>query len=83
MNGICELRGIYSYFQSNLTENYCNTDCLRDSRCVGVYHFDDEDCIQYMYKATASRCYFPRIASHFFHKGNHIVSNFIKFLFNV
>lgn len=81
MNGLCELKRI-SDVHSYSTEN-CKTDCLHESRCFGVYYFDDGDCILYMYKATTSTCYFPRGASHFFHEGNHIVSNFIKFLFNV
>lgn len=78
MIGICESRSdTYAY----LTIENCKTNCLREWRCFGVVY--SANCKQYMYKATTSRCYFERGASHFFHKGNHIVSNFIKFLFNV
>lgn len=87
MIGICALR-VYS---SSTIEN-CKTSCLHvyDSWCFGFEHnvrASFVNCIQYSYTATTSgsRCYFSRGASHFFHKGNHIVSNFIKFkfLFNV
>lgn len=87
MIGICILRA-----DSYSTIENCKTSCLHafDSRCFGVEHYGREyytNCIQYTYTATPSRyrCYFSRGASHFFHKGNHIVSNFIKFkfLFNV
>lgn len=79
--GICELKDV----PSSTIEN-CKTYCLRNSRCFGVEHTVPVSyayCILYMYKATTSRCNFSRRASHFFHKGNHIVSNFIKFLFHV
>lgn len=76
MIGICELRS--SSLDS--IEN-CKTHCLYDSRCVGVN--PTGHCIEYMYQAVTSRCHFPRTAIHFIHKGNHIVSYLIKFLFNV
>lgn len=60
----------------------CKTYCLRNSRCFGVEHTVPVSyayCILYMYEATTSRCYFSRGASHFFHKGNHIVSNVSRF----
>lgn len=80
MNGICELRR-YTLPTSYSIEN-CKTGCLHDSRCFGVYHTGYGYCIEYMYKETYG-CYLPRDATHFIHKGNHIVSNLIKFLFTV
>lgn len=76
MIGICWFRSSPSYSIEN-----CKTHCLYDSRCVGVN--PTGHCIEYMYQAVTSRCHFPRTAIHFIHKGNHIVSYLIKFLFNV
>lgn len=77
MIGICQLR-------SHSTIENCKTSCLRDSRCFGVEHnVYVSTCMEYIYRTPTSRCYFSRGATHFSHKGNHIVSNFIKFLFNV
>lgn len=79
MIGICELRSF-----SPLTIENCKTGCLHESRCFGVVHIHTVSyCIEYMYRATTSRCYFSRKATHLIQKGNHIVSNLIKFLFNV
>lgn len=83
MIGICQL----GVDPSSIIEN-CKTYCLHayDSRCFGVIHDVRESyCIPYMYTASTSRSRCYKGASHFFHIGNHIVSNFIKFkfLFNV
>lgn len=74
MNGICEMRQ-FPYSIEN-----CKTGCLHDSRCFGVTHTGY--CTEYTYQGKYGS-FFPRDATHFIHKGNHIVSNLIKFLFTV